>query len=1240
MIRITPEHIYVLRNSTGKPFTGLLDRLIRSSAALVGISPGAVLDNPRTNYPDGGVDTQVTTAATRSDPWGYFEQPSTWQYKAVQLTDLPENKLREEISGKSKGYVRSLLQQGYAYRMCIAHDESAKLKAEIKNLLDLEIQKVNPLAPKSIVLFASDIVDWVNKFPALAAEILGSPITEFFHFETWRNREQAVTKTFVPTPQSNVIFENIRNHLDWKKKVTNARLTVSGDAGVGKSRTVFEAIAALPEVSPLVLYTDDEDNALEVARALANEHSHYAVIVADECLDATAFQLAKILQGIEDRVRFVSIDNALEGTDKSDLRLNKLPTSTVEKIVAENFPDIDPNRRFRYCQVAQGYLRAAIFLCQNDNLIVEQGHFGELLGDTKSYLAKLFEPNGPFEKADFEALMVLSLVERCGVAGNLFPELERLCALVHLDDPKDVRERLYRMQKTNGLVGRAGRQLYVTPTPVAMACFQAAWSRWAEDDPKEFLEAFPQDHIQSFLARISRAPGEVGKVVNAYFRNWEISRGGEIFTNADETERLLLLVRANPDQMVPRLHKLVLNATAEQLGVTYGGGRRSLVVDAGEIAAFQQWFSFAEEILFTLALHESEPGIGNNATEMWCGLFTILSYVFSPFDERLKIIQERLRKADTATRVLCVKALDSALDQRRVHMIGGETYGNRIAPNPWRPKSWEEYDSHIKACLGMLTGLSSDQDEKVRKEATRSLIQSIRSLVFQGFGDPVKEGAGNLPRHVRPILRAELREFLLLNNSEHSPHNEVEKKQRSEFVEQWLAELASPETHDRLVEELGQDPWEHSIEETAWGDRIRELAAHLLRHEEEFDQELAWLSSEEAKSSAEFGMQLGALDESLKFLDRIVTVSRSTRNSNLARGYFTGVSQAANPKLPSDTARAIQERLNAALDRFWAEDPVLGFNVMLPSGDFVHSFNRAISAVNEGTIPAAFLRAFAAWNGPRHTSPKEARVAAQTLLAAAGREDRKAAETGLEFIVFLLMRTSDAEDRLEWLQRVFQDKSLNVIFGLLERAALNVRRQTSRFAEIFVRVLPADPDRATSILIQMMGSEEYEVLEIAAGLFSSVAALRPQQLMDGIGEIMLAKDRSLSFLFRKLPVVLLPEDVIIQWLEKYGLEGARILAGHVPGPFIGNQGPELHPVSRYILEKYGNDDVVYSAWVTGMHSGHAFAGSIADYTERQASSAKPFLSFPIEAVRRWARDRIAFAAENTERFRQREEELF
>jgi hypothetical protein len=1235
MIRIAAENIYVLRNSTGKPFTDLLDRLIRSYAWTLGISPSSVLDNPRTNHPDGGVDTQVTVGAP--DPWGYFDGASTWQYKAVELKELTDRKVKGEISGDSKDYVRSLLREGYAYRMCIAHDGPAERKAEIKALLDAEIEKVNPVAPKSIVIFASEIVAWVNTFPAIAAEMLGSSMTDFFLFGTWQNRERAVTKTFVATSESAVIFENVRGQLDWKSKPTATRLTVSGDAGVGKSRTVFEAIAAIPEVAPLVLYADDEEKALDLARAMANHKNLYAVIVADECPDATAFQLAKILQGVGDRVRLVTIDNALERADRSELRLKRMSTSTVEKIVGANFPNIDQSRRFRYCQLAEGYLRFAIFLCDNDDLIVQQGHLGELLGDTKSYLGTLFGGEGPFEQADFEALMVISLVERCGVIGNLFPELEQLCALVKLS-PIDVRDRLHRMQKANGLVARAGRYFYVTPKPIAMACFQAAWTKWAELEPKAFLESFPSSLIPSFLARMARAPEEVGKVVNAYFRNWELSRGGDIFADANETEQLLLLVRSNPDQMVPKLRGLVLTASPEQLGKR--GGRRNLVVEANEIAAFPQWFVFAEEILFTLAYHETEPGLGNNATKVWSGLFPIMSFVATPFDERLRIILERSLKGDAATRILCVEALQNALDDRTIHMMGGQTYGQRIAPTPWRPKTYPELYEYMKACLGELNGLCCDADETVRDKATGALVQSVRSLVFRGFTEQAREGAGKLPSHVRPVLRAELREFLLLNNSEHSPHSGEEKKQRARFVDEWVKELAPTDLHDRLVEEVGPDSWDHHLEQTDWEGRIRELASDLLQHDDQFDQELPWLNSDKARSSVDFGRQLGRLDEGLKFLDRIVRACLTSRSPNLARGYFAGVSETARPKLPSDAAEVVRKKLSASLDGLWKEDPILGFNVMVPSGDFVQSFARAIAGVAGKKIRAGCLRTFAAWNGPRHTSPVEARIAAQTLLDAAREGDEDAADTGIEFLVFLLMRTDASEDKLAWLQIVFNDESLGVIFGLLEQATLKTSRLSHWFSQIFARVLPANPDRGTSLLIQMMQSESYETSEAAAGLFASVAAVRPQQLMDGIGEAMLSKQRSFSFLFRKVPIVVLPEEVVIQWLGKHGLEGARLLARHVPGPFMGSHGPDLNPVTRFILEKYGNDDNVFSAWYAGIHRGGAFAGSIADHVGQRASMAEPFLNFPIEAVRRWARNEIKFADENVENFRLTEEEIF
>jgi hypothetical protein len=947
--------------------------------------------------------------------------------------------------------------------------------------------------------------------------------------------------------------------------------------------------------------------------------------------------LAKILQGTQHRVRLITIDNALERMDSSELRLSRIGTAIVEKIVEINFPDIDSGRRFRYCQLAEGYLRFAIFLCDNDALIVQQGHLGTLLSNTRGYLGTLFGKDGPFEEADFTALMVISLVQRCGVRDNLFVELEQLCGLVNLD-AKDMRERLHRMQKKNGLVARAGRYFYVTPTPVAMVCFQAAWSRWAEPDPKSFLAGFPKDLIPSFLDRMARAPEEVGNVVNAYFRDWALSRGGDIFRDAHETEQLLLLVRSSPDVMVPRLHQLVMTATPEQLEKRYGGGRRNLVTDATEIAAFPQWFFFAEDILFTLARNESEPHLGNNATKVWAALFSIMCYVATPFDERLRLLRGRLASGNKTTKLLCVTALQTALDDHAVHLLSGQPYGNRIAPTPWSPKTYGELYDYMKECLADLNLLSSDPDDVVREKATAAFIGSIRNLVFRGFTQQAKEGAGQLPAHVRPVLRAELREFVLLNNSEHSPHPEEEKKQRANFVAEWIAELASANLHDRLIEEVGSNSWEHHLEQQVWDDRIRELAAHLLAHEADFEQELPWLSGDKARSSVELGAQLGRLDHDLALLNRIIAMCRQTRNPNLARGYFAGVSESTEGKLPSEAAEHTREQLNASLDGLWEADPVIAFHVMTLAGDFVHSFDRAIAAVRAKKIRAGLLYTFVAWNGPRHTWPKEARIAAETLLEAAQDGDEDAANTGIEFIVFVLMRTTEGEDKLEWLQQVFHDKSLDTIFGLLERSSFETSKGSHWFSQMFSRVLPANPDRATSILLGLMQSDSYETSEAASGLFPTVGAERPQELMEGIGKLMLSGERNFGFLFRKYPIISLPEGVVIQWLEKHGLEGARVLARHMPAPFVGSNGPDLSPITRFILEKYGDDENVFSSWVAGMYSGHAFAGSIADYTERRAAMAEPFLNFPIDAVRRWARGQIQFAEENVPKFRLSEEE--
>jgi hypothetical protein len=204
----------------------------------------------------------------------------------------------------------------------------------------------------------------------------------------------------------------------------------------------------------------------------------------------------------------------------------------------------------------------------------------------------------------------------------------------------------------------------------------------------------------------------------------------------------------------------------------------------------------------------------------------------------------------------------------------------------------------MKVCLDELSLLSCDADTTVREKATGALVRSIRSLVFKGFTKQAKEGASNLPADVRPVLRAELREFVLLNNSEHSP---IQQRRKNSVPSSWMS--GSNNWHPRICMIILWKKLARSLgiiisNRQSGKARIRELAARLLWHKDEFEQQLPWLNSDKARSSVEFGVQLGRLDEEIVLLERIVAACRDNRNPNLARGYFAGVSENIQPKLP------------------------------------------------------------------------------------------------------------------------------------------------------------------------------------------------------------------------------------------------------------------------------------------------------------------------------------------------------
>ena len=339
LLFMSADRFRLFLDGTGKPFTEFMDSVLRANAAKLGIPPSDVHTNLRTNLPDGGVDSQIDSG---DDLGGYLTERTLWQYKARRFSEITDELVREEIHGASKKYARDLIHKGYAYRLCICEDADPRDKKALQETLHRYVQEVNVAAPPSLILLPSDLADWANHYPAVIGRYLHLPVEKFRSLESWRPSAIGETRVFVPTEHFATWIARVEAHLDWSHKPSEVALTLYGNAGVGKTRTLFEILERLSNHRELVLYTNDEQAAIEIATALANDEGQIAILVADECLNRARVRISAILRGNEHRLRLITIDNALERirTLAPELHISRATEQETLKVLDANFDSV------------------------------------------------------------------------------------------------------------------------------------------------------------------------------------------------------------------------------------------------------------------------------------------------------------------------------------------------------------------------------------------------------------------------------------------------------------------------------------------------------------------------------------------------------------------------------------------------------------------------------------------------------------------------------------------------------------------------------------------------------------------------------------------------------------------------------------------------------------------------------------------------------------------------------------
>jgi hypothetical protein len=1189
------------RKPGGDDFVLYVNKIIRASCWAGGVPQSEVWTTSRTDAKDKGVDTRVGKAIP-GDKSGYFGAPTIWQFKAADESNVSKDDMAKEVN---KPRAKQSIIEGSAYRLCICDHLTPDKKQVLLDGLSAAVTAINRAAPQPAILSIDDLVDLTNSFPALVLEYRPHLDEMVLLFERWRQSARGITPIFVPPSGFDATKTAVLTHVNFALEVPSPVLALYGSAGAGKTRAALECLQDVPAASSLCLYLSSEDGARDLANMLVNDLTAHAIIVADECSIEMREQLVRTLMNFRDRVRCVCIDNSMQriSTPSPELIIPKLSPLELEKVLKANFAGIPSDRLRAYAQYCDGSVRLAADMCAHfDAEIAQAGSMSPALDKTGEYYHVRLASD-----LQRRAVEAIALLRRVRHKGEVPTDLDLICELIGAER-KDIEQGLSQIKDSPGWVEKGALYYRVTPELIAMTAFMCAWNRWAKDDEHEFLQRLPASIQESFLQRVSEsASPEVREIVQRFFRRFIDDFSSSDLAKVDMVNRLVTLIDTDSFLYLPALRRVVESATAEELtgGPEWTGGswgpRRQLVWAAEKFAIFPEHFKDCEALLFTLALNESEPRIGNNATKIWQGLFRLqLSGSSLPFIDRLDLLKRRLMIAKPEQAELFCGALNKILDLMGARLLGPAVIGGRVPPSEWHPKTWEEMRDSVKAGLALLDEMARHPVPEIAKRARRALIGDLDTLTRNGWVDELRPfvGTSNLDESDRAQLVALLKRFL--GWGKHLDDSEI-KPEYGTKIEDWIKEIGPTSFHARLVELVGSDSINHFKREKEWGNELDGLARELLADGNLFNAEIAWLTSTDAKSAFEFGNRLGAIDGVGALIDSVLKCSRG-RAIGFARGYVSGLLYATklDPAI-----------VNARLDDIEKQDPLFSFEIALAGGAYVSAFDRAIRLIESAKIATYHLRNFTYWVGNVRVTNEQVLRAIRLLLPLAA-TDSFACDVMVDFLG-ARFHSQELSTLLE------MDKSL--VWESITVAARNPGHETYWLTQVLRFAASTDWALAIELACDAMVSENYQFGQDAENLLANWASVRPEEVMAGIGAKMLDEKVGWRFFASKFGVFgAIPADVVIGWLETAGVNGARKIARHLPKPYLDASGSAaVPPLTAFVLSRFEDDDPTFREFCAGTHSMQMYVGDIARQRESEAASARAFFNHPLRRIREWAR---------------------
>ncbi len=1190
-------------------FHCLCNTLLRLESYICGIEQRFIDTTVNEREPDGGIDARLD-ARTAEKPSNWIpEGISAWQYKSGRFA---HTQLRKEL--KKPGVINAM-SQGATYCILCSNSIADKQLQLQKSLIEKAYKEANQV-PRYRFYTIDQIAEWLSAFPAIAHKFNSIDLHGWYNIEDWR-KLKLMENPFIPDKARQDLIETIHAHIKKGKSI----LRVGGCSGVGKTRTVLEALNKM-QIREIVLYHPDaESGASSLLWDLYNSKRRgTGILVIDECTPQIVDKMIEEARILPDGYSVILIGQTDRGARGNSIELGQMKDEDIEKILEYYIPGIFHPLRRQIADRCRGYPKLAVLVGEAYRKKIKTGSITSLSEIEEDETVIEYLEKHWLRIVGEKALILLkglSLLTRTGWREDMANEGFKVCTLVGVDFT--LADHYAGELIKIGVVSSRGRFLYVTPDLLAIHLTRRFMKepRFIERI-KDFLGALSEDGRTRFVERLRQVgESEEGRsIINTLFSKEFFFNSLEELNKEGIAHLVRLLSGTFPDLFLSRIQFVIDRATIEELRAMIGT-RRDLVWALEELAWYPEYFPQAAKLLLKLSIAENED-YANNATGIWRSLFqVILAGTATPYPDRIPILIEALHSEDPIARVLGLEALSAALQTGTIiGSVGPSGNIGKAAPGRWQPASYREWRTIIEGLIPYLIERIHDSDFTVHQIALKVVRDRLYDLINLELVNHVREifsSIKNLPMAERiPILEA-------LDRRLHHT-DKVTEKYREDLVT--IRNILSGRTIQEQVQEI-TGPWSYPYsteEQERYQKKIRDISMLLIKNPQEMSSLLPWLASGEANSGYLLGREIGLLDDSETLLPLIT----SFWNPSIAdHRFFTGYLQGLNDKNG-------EEWIENVLDDLSNEDRTASLAAFgtWQCTSTERGAKRLTKLLQNKKIPLGFTRnlVLGFW-------AKSVEVAAlEELLTACVQINEPQAIAGALDILAQYVN----------LQQQFPEMLHNVAWLLLEQSIA------------FWGNKLLDVDNWCDLAKQMINQDAIRVAKLCVIVAKSIQEYWNRKDLQGVLQLCVAKEPR-KVLFEILGPEIESNIVFLRSLQTY-MEGRSLIDSFDPSLIIEwiREDPDKrlapvayattvpdHPsgsLARELIIHWGDRREVYGPLSSNFHSGTWF-GPESGWIDQKISVLQNWKDDPDDAIKKWAVWQEGIFLERKERAKIRDEEI-